>query len=341
MVHKLKNKQTYLSSLKSFGITPQTVLFILLSLVFSGVILGLLVNSSNNSVKKRYLKQQSKIASISPEVKLSSNTDVKKEQVVSVNIVKEVPRQLFDENKVLVSEEIKTPVIALVIDDMGVDMLRTNKILNLPYTFTASYLTYAPNLQSQINIAKSKGKEILLHVPMEAISQIYDYGPEVLSTKYSLDENISLLNKMLDRVNGYIGINNHMGSKFTSDELMLSGVFRVLSERGGLFLDSKTYSKTKTLDILKYIDIPYAIRDVFLDDSNIQEDIEKSLLSVERIALSKGYVVVIGHPRDNTIKVLEKWLPTLKKKNLTLVPLSYIYDNFTNYNTRKDKNDRK
>lgn len=244
---------------------------------------------------------------------------------------------LFDENKLPVIGKITGPVIALVIDDMGVDLIHTQQMLKLNDVYTVSYLTYAPNLQSQIDVARSKGKEVLLHVPMESVHKIFDYGPEVLLTTNSRTENLKVLSTMLGRASGYIGINNHMGSKFTADLPLLSAVIEELANRGLMFLDSKTTPKSQADNIVRHIRLPFASRDIFVDDSNKIEDIERYLQKTELIAKKRGYVVAIAHPRPNTISVFEKWLPTLKAKGITTVPLSYIVDNFKKIDKILDK----
>lgn len=334
----MKKKSDTSSLFKVLGITPQSVIISIIGLVFAGVILGLLVKNSSKikkktpaskiSINKMETIKEQKSKEIISEFPNNQMQDIKKDISPSKPITQLLENAPFNKNKLIFSKKVKTPVVAIVIDDMGVDMLRSNKLLNIPEIYTVAFLTYAPNLQSQINFAKTKGKEILLHVPMEATNNIYDYGPEVLTTKNSRAINLELLNSMLERVSGYIGINNHMGSKFTADLALLSGVIEELSKKGLCFLDSKTTPLSKADEIVKHIKLPYATRDVFLDDSNKLEDIEKSLIKLEKIAKKKGFAVAIGHPRDNTIKALEKWLPSIKNKGLTLVPLSYIIDNY-------------
>ena len=330
----MKKKSTIFSILKVLGVSPQVVFLLLLGILLSGMILGFLItNSSNKKSSPDYkIKKTQKV--IIPEKPTSNEAvikdEIKKEDSLIITDDTKKETTPYNLNKLAFSTTSKNPMIAIVVDDMGVDMIRSNKMLGIPDIYTFSFLTYAPNLQSQINFAKTKGKEVMLHVPMEALNNIYDYGPEVLSTKHSRSENLELLNTMLNRVSGYIGINNHMGSKFTSDLPLLSGVIEELSKKGLMFLDSKTIASTKADEIVEHIKLPYASRDIFIDDSNKIEDIKKSLISLENIAKKRGYAIAICHPRDNTIKVLQDWLPTLKEKGITSVPLSYIIDKVNN-----------
>ena len=346
----MKQQSENYSLLRSLGITPQAVFLFLFGILISGILLGLLVrnsitpNNKSRSISNIYKKNQklpndknllvyTEKKSKPLNIETAQNKDVNNEKI-KVSIKNKIKKSenlpsLYNQNKVLFSKnDVDTPVIALVIDDMGVDILHSQKILNIPEIYTFSFLTYAPNLQEQINNAKSFGAEILLHVPMEAMNNTYDYGPEYLSTSFSQSENVQLLTNMLNRVNGYIGINNHMGSKFTSDRSQLSAIISELKGRGLMFLDSKTTPNSTADSIVHKHPLPYASRDVFIDDSNAPKDIEKSLIHLENIAKKHGYAVAIAHPRENTINALSKWLPTLKDKNLTSVPLSYIVDNF-------------
>ncbi len=330
----MKKKSTIFSILKVLGVSPQVVFLLLLGILLSGMILGFLITNSSNKKNSPDYKIKKTHKVIIPKKPTSNEAvikdEIKKEDSLIITDNTKNETTPYNLNKLAFSTTSKNPMIAIVVDDMGVDMIRSNKMLGIPDIYTFSFLTYAPNLQSQINFAKTKGKEVMLHVPMEALNNIYDYGPEVLSTKHSRSENLKLLNTMLNRVSGYIGINNHMGSKFTSDLPLLSGVIEELSKKGLMFLDSKTIASSKADEIVEHIKLPYASRDIFIDDSNKIEDIKKSLISFENIAKKRGYAIAICHPRDNTIKVLQDWLPTLKEKGITSVPLSYIIDKVNN-----------
>jgi polysaccharide deacetylase 2 family uncharacterized protein YibQ len=231
---------------------------------------------------------------------------------------------LFIRYAVPVQDGAKPPFIAIIIDDMGVDMLRTQRVLDLPYTMTVSYLSYAPGLQSQITRAREKGKEVLLHVPMEGEAANYSYGGSYLSTSIGPRENLKHLDEMLAKAEGYIGINNHMGSKFSKDADLMGAVLQNLKNRGLAFIDSLTTPRTPNERLAKKFSLPFAKRDVFIDNSSNSSDIAASLERTEAIARRTGYVVAIGHPRENTINALLKWLPTLETKGFTLVPVSRV-----------------
>jgi len=129
------------------------------------------------------------------------------------------------------------PVIAIVIDDAGLDQPRTARTVKLPGPITISYLPYARDLQPQVNAARSAGHEIMLHMPMEPSSASVDPGPHALLSSYDRQKILNEMTWMLDRFDGYVGVNNHMGSKFTSDPERMRIVIEVMQSRGLLFLD--------------------------------------------------------------------------------------------------------
>lgn len=215
-------------------------------------------------------------------------------------------------------------MIAVVIDDMGLDHKRTERILDLPPPLTVSYLTYARHLDRQAALARAAGHEVMVHVAMEPSSVKVDPGPDVLLTRQNDSELVARLEQGIGRVPGAVGINNHMGSRFTEDARAMSAVMAVLKNRGLLFLDSWTSPKTVGPEEARLAGVAFAERNVFLDNVNTREAVLKRLAETERLARKRGFAVAIGHPRDGTIRALTEWLPTAVTRGLRLVPVSAI-----------------
>ncbi len=216
-----------------------------------------------------------------------------------------------------------TPVVAIVIDDMGVSPKRTHDIATLKAPLTASFLTYSRNLQRQIDNSVAAGHEIMVHVPMEAQSNI-DAAPDVLTTTMSLREIQTNLQNMLNKFSGIKGINNHMGSKLTEDYERMTAVMEVLAANRLFFLDSKTSAKSRAEEAAKATRIPYAHRHVFLDNNNDKAYILGQLSKTENLARKNGYAIAIGHPKSQTYQALKVWLEGLDEKNIKVVHLSKI-----------------
>lgn len=211
-----------------------------------------------------------------------------------------------------------------MLDDLGLDRIRTAEAIRLHGPLTLSFMTYADDLPQQTRAARRAGHELLLHVPMEAIDSHQDPGPHALLTRLSTDEIRARLRWDLSRFDGFVGINNHMGSKFTADAEAMAPVIAALRARGLLFLDSRTTANSSGLRLAAADGVPYAGRDVFLDDDLAPAAIARQLALVETIARHRGSAIAIGHAHDTTLAGLRVWLPSLPAKGLVLVPLSAV-----------------
>lgn len=215
------------------------------------------------------------------------------------------------------------PVVAIVIDDMGLDRTRSSKVLALPGPLTVSYLTYADDLNAQAKGAIDAGHEVMAHVPMEPVGNA-DPGPGALMSGTTAPDLREQLDRYLNGWSGYVGINNHMGSKLTSDRAAMDVVMMELKGRGLMWLDSRTDASTVGETAATAMGVPNLGRDVFLDNEDNEEAIEAQLAKLESIARRQGYAVAIGHPRDATMTALAKWLATLNDKGIALAPVTEV-----------------
>ncbi|MBT6094960.1 MAG: divergent polysaccharide deacetylase family protein [Rhodospirillaceae bacterium] len=216
------------------------------------------------------------------------------------------------------------PVIAIVMDDLGIDRARTRRTLELPGPLSLSFLAYAKDLNAQAETGRGGGHEIWLHVPMEPGSKSVDPGPNVLLTGVAGQDLKRSLSWNLDQLRGYVGINNHMGSRFTSDADGMQAVMAELKNRGLAFLDSVTSAKSVGQKAARKAGVPFALRNVFIDHEDNIDAINVQLSKVERLAKRQGHAIAIGHPRETTLKALTPWLQTLENKGFQLVPASSL-----------------
>jgi polysaccharide deacetylase 2 family uncharacterized protein YibQ len=215
------------------------------------------------------------------------------------------------------------PLIAIVIDDMGLDRPRSMRVLDLPAPLTLSYLPYSKELASQTALARLRGHELMVHIPMEPTGSA-DPGPNALRTGMDEKELRRRVEEALSQFDGFVGVNNHMGSRFTAARPGMEIVLGELKKRGLLFLDSRTTAQSVGAQIANEMGIPTVSRNVFLDDVMSSDNVVHQLAEVERIARKQGYAVAIGHPHDNTIKALADWLPKLRERGFIVVPLTTV-----------------
>ncbi|MCG8491355.1 MAG: divergent polysaccharide deacetylase family protein [Sneathiellales bacterium] len=214
------------------------------------------------------------------------------------------------------------PRIAIVIDDVGLNSKRIDALLAVPEILTLAFLPYANNLDQNVARIRSAGHEAMLHLPMEPVGNIADPGPNALFKKNSLAEIRQKTIANLDRFTGYVGVNNHMGSKFTAYPEGMAVVMDVLKERQVLFLDSKTAAKSAGYRLAKERGLPAGIRDIFIDNEIKVPAILRQLEKVEDLAGRKGLAIAIGHPHRETIEALKLWMPQAVKRGYQFVPIS-------------------
>lgn len=220
---------------------------------------------------------------------------------------------------------VETPLLAVVIDDMGINQTRTKDIISLEAPLTSSFLTYGKNLAQLAAAAEAAGHEIMIHAPMEPKVPA-SLAPDTLMTDMDVETIRNMFGQMLAKFDGITvsGINNHMGSKFTEDKEKLGGVMNILKDRQMFFLDSKTTASSKGRELAEEDGVDFAGRDVFLDNENDYAYIMKQLEAAEKIAAKKGFAIAICHPKSQTYLALKDWLKTLGSKNIKLVHASEI-----------------
>ncbi len=219
--------------------------------------------------------------------------------------------------------------IAIILDDLGMHESIWPELESLPTAITYSYLPYGKYTSIQSKLARKLGHDIMIHLPMEPKihenGNIIDPGPNALYTNMNWQEIVKLTNINLQELKQIsVGVNNHMGSKFSEFKEGLQDVLKIVNNEKMFFLDSVTTNKSVIPQVAKEINIPFLKRDIFIDHSQEIEDIHKMLKKLEERAKKQGYAIAIGHPHKNTFNALNEWITTLKEKNITLVPITNL-----------------
>jgi polysaccharide deacetylase 2 family uncharacterized protein YibQ len=215
------------------------------------------------------------------------------------------------------------PLVAIVIDDVGLDRPRSKRAWELPGPITMSFLPYAKDLAEQARAARARNKELMLHLPMEPTGR-QDPGPGALLVSLPDSELRQRTLLALDSFDGYVGVNNHMGSRFTAFRPGMETVLRQLKVRGLMFLDSRTTPQSVGDQVGQEIGLPTIARHVFLDDDESLDAVRRKLAETEAIARRQGFVIAIGHPHEATLQALAEWLPTVQGKGMTLAPATAV-----------------
>lgn len=216
----------------------------------------------------------------------------------------------------------KLPLVAIVIDDLGYQKQLALNFINLDLPLTLSFLPQAPFAREMVRQALQKGKETLLHLPMEPKNYPEtDPGPGALLIRMSGNEIQRILQKDLEAFPGVAGVNNHMGSRFTEDPDKMTSVLKTIKGRKLFFLDSRTSRDSVGLSVAAQLGVKAIGRDIFLDNVQEEEAIHRQLDQLIRLGQEHGLAVGCGHPYPQTLRAIKEKIPVLQDK-VRLVPLS-------------------
>lgn len=218
------------------------------------------------------------------------------------------------------------PKLAIVIDDLGLDGAATRRLAALEGPLTLAFLPYAADLPAQTALVRAAGHELLVHLPMAPRGGLADPGPMALSGESGETEMRRRIAWNLSRFEGYVGVNNHMGSGLTENATAMRIVMQELAERGRLFLDSRTTPATVARRAARSAGIPNASRDIFLDNDQDARAVEVQFDKLEALARRHGTAIGIGHPHAETLATLERRLQQARARGFVLVPISALVD---------------
>lgn len=212
--------------------------------------------------------------------------------------------------------------IALIIDDVGYNKHDADAIA-LPGQLTYAILPHTPHSIEYAQMARKANKEVMLHIPMEALSG-KALGPgAILSTMTRLEVETRLA-AALEEIPFAVGINNHMGSLLTQKTHSMRWTMEFLSRHNLFFVDSLTSNQSVGELQAQLHGVPAFHRNVFIDNQLDEAYMRKQFNQLVRIAKKYRFAIGIAHPYPETTRFLAKALPTLQEHNITLVPVSSL-----------------
>jgi polysaccharide deacetylase 2 family uncharacterized protein YibQ len=200
--------------------------------------------------------------------------------------------------------------LAIVIDDVGYNLNRAERILALPVELTLGMLPFAPHAQLIAERAHQSGREVILHQPMEPLVT-RRIEPGTLQASMTVETFDRQFAESLSQLPQVAGVNNHTGSLLTSQRIPMEWLMANIAERGLYFLDSRTTPHTVAESTARDWAVPTIRRDVFLDHIQSSASLEAAFERSLAIARRQGHAVVIAHPHTITLDFLEEKLETL------------------------------
>jgi uncharacterized protein len=244
--------------------------------------------------------------------------------------IKSAVHSLFDSNhasKTLPTPHpsraaVSGPRLAIILDDVAGDPAAVDSIFSLRYPLTLSILPNHPHSTQIAQEAHSRGYQVMLHLPMQAVANEIPESEE-LRPGMPPAQISSELNDMLASVPYAAGINNHQGSLATSDPRLMANLMPLLRNRHLFFIDSRTTAATVAFDAAQSAGVPCAFRNVpFLDDVQEIGAIRRQLELAAKDAREKGQAIAIGHPHPATLRALSEFLPQAEFEGIHLVHAS-------------------
>ncbi len=216
--------------------------------------------------------------------------------------------------------------VAIIVDDMGYSLDSLNKICSLGQALTIAVLPFSPLAKETASIAHSNSLEVILHLPLESLNNVYDnnHTEGIIHSNMSHEEIIKTTNFCIQEIPYIKGINTHMGSKITSDQNMMRVILGQIKGKGLYFVDSRTIADSVAYDIAQQMGIPSAFRQVFLDTKLDEKYIRSQLLDLFDKARKNGKAIGICHPSPETLKVLKNNLHLISEYDLETVFASEI-----------------
>jgi polysaccharide deacetylase 2 family uncharacterized protein YibQ len=212
------------------------------------------------------------------------------------------------------------PAVSLIIDDLGQSLRDGERVARLPAAVACAVLPHTPHARAIAETAHAAGKEVLLHLPMEAREAI-EAGPGQIDSRMPPLEMRATLDYDLSTVPHARGVNNHMGSLLTAHAPSMDWLMRELRQRRLFFVDSRTDAASVAAASARRHGVPALERHVFLDSDPSPAAVAAQFAQLERLARQQGHALAIGHPYPATLAALEQHLPQLTARGIRIIPL--------------------
>jgi uncharacterized protein len=218
------------------------------------------------------------------------------------------------------------PRIALVVGGLGISAATTGEAMaKLPGPVTFAFAPYGTDIARLAGRARAEGHELLLQLPMEP----FDYpdndpGPQTLLTGLSPDQNVDRMHWLMSRLQGYVGVANYMGARFTATESSLAPVLRETSKRGLMYVDDGSSPRSLAGQIAGANNLPFAKVDIVLDAVPTPAEIDRALVRLEATARENGAAVGMASALPVSIERLAQWVKTIEQRGVVLVSITAI-----------------
>ncbi|HWL30533.1 MAG TPA: divergent polysaccharide deacetylase family protein [Xanthobacteraceae bacterium] len=234
------------------------------------------------------------------------------------------PAEIYGRRVDIPAARKNNPRITIIVGGLGISANLTQQaIKSLPAPIAFAFSPYGADLERTVTQARAEGHEALLQVPMEPLDfPDNDPGPHALLTSLSAPQNLDRLHWLMSRFQGYVGIVNTMGARFTASAPALTPVLNDIAARGLIYIDNGSSAKSLAGQIAGAGGLPFARADVVLDAMPAAAQIDAALARLETLARERGAAVGIASALPASVERIAQWAKAAEARGFVLVPVT-------------------
>ena len=218
-----------------------------------------------------------------------------------------------------------TGKLAVIVDDCGYDIGSVRTLLDTGFAFNYAILPYKNYSSDVLEMVKTRGHVAMLHLPMEPLnSSAMSEGSSTVCVNMPESKIKDIVQKAVYSLPGIVGVNNHQGSRATSDQKTMDITLKVLKKEGLFFVDSRTTAKSVAKDRAMALGVETARNDIFLDNSTNPQEIRAQIYKAMEMAQKNGSAIAICHARPNTAKAWKMYADEIRKTGIKIVPVTEL-----------------
>jgi polysaccharide deacetylase 2 family uncharacterized protein YibQ len=233
------------------------------------------------------------------------------------------PSQIFARPVTPIPGKPNAPRVAIVVGGLGISTAATDEAMRkLPAAVTFAFSGYGRALAHEAARARKEGHELLLQVPMEPDDSHNDPGPKTLLTSLDASHNVDRLHWLMSRFQGYVGIANAMGARFTASASALAPVLRETAKRGLIYVDDGSSPRSLAGQIAGANNLAFAKANAVLDRVSTPDAVDKALAQLESMARRHGVAIGMARALPVSIERIARWAKGAAERGILLVPIT-------------------
>src|SRR5690606_931665 len=193
----------------------------------------------------------------------------------------------------------------------------------LPDEVTLAFAPYGRSLQNSVAAARAAGHEVMLEVPLEPFDYPQnDPGPHTILTGEAPRNNLEKLFWLMARFDGYFGVINNMGARFTASAADMAPIMEEFGARGLGYLDDGSSNRSVAAQLAAANRVPFGRAGQVIDANPARTSILSALASLEAQAMESGSAIGIVSALPISVQTVSDWAQELDAKGIALVPVS-------------------